>query len=68
MDSDEVECLLANMIYRVWLKSPFSFKPYSFCDEVRGRCLKAAPFIRPVEEREPRLPTVSQNQADDRRT
>jgi hypothetical protein len=68
MDSDEVECLLANMIYRVWLKSPFAFKSHSFCDEVRGRCLKAAPLIRPAEEREARLPTVSQNQADDRRT
>jgi hypothetical protein len=47
MDSDEVECLLANMIYKVRFKSPLlrEFQSNrSLCDEVRSSCLKAPPL------------------------
>jgi hypothetical protein len=56
MDSDEVECLLANMIYKVRFKCPPVLEFQSnlpFCDEVRSSCLKASPLSAPP--RHPKL-------------
>jgi hypothetical protein len=58
MDSDEVECLLANMIYKVRFKCPLC----SNFDQIflfATRCAVAAsrhPLIRPTEAPQARLP------------